>query len=117
MASQSLKDEIEAACETNMQLRNMREFFHAYGKASAYCFDECITNFNRRSLSEQEHICIRSCGLKNLTGQQKTMQVFQDVMPKIMERQQLEMEKKMAAEAEKTKAAMEIAMDRVNLQK
>lgn len=114
MASQTLKDEIEKACELQPQLRNMREFFHAYGKASAYCFDQCITNFNKRSLSDQEHICIRSCGLKSLTGQQKTMQSFQEVMPKIMERQQLEMQQKMEEEAEKTKKAVELAIERVN---
>merc|ERR1712167_32337 len=76
MASQSLKNEIELACEENPQMRNMREFFHAYGKASAYCFEQCITNFNRRSLSDLEHICIRSCGLKSLTGQQKNYADF-----------------------------------------
>merc|ERR1712110_503137 len=94
-------------------MRNMREFFHAYGKASAYCFEQCITNFNRRSLSDLEHICIRSCGLKSLTGQQKTMQTFQEVMPKIMERQQVELQQKMAEQAEKTKEALNLAIDRV----
>merc|ERR1712226_343285 len=75
-------------------LRNLKDFMEQYNTATELCFNKCITNYNKRSLSSEEPVCVRSCSLKTIKSSQRNMQTFNDVLPRIMERVQKEAEDK-----------------------
>lgn len=90
----------------DQMVRNMKDFADQYLRATDYCFQKCITNFNKRSLTNDENICIRSCGLKTIHASQRNIMEYQVILPKIMERTIKETEERMLAK-QKAKEAEE----------
>merc|ERR1712226_893974 len=86
-------------------MRNMRDFFEQYNRTTDYCFNLCVTNFNKRSLSNTENICIRSCGLKTIKGSQRNQMEFQELLPKLMEKQVREQQEKAEKKQKEEEAA------------
>merc|ERR1711881_369162 len=95
------------------QVRDAREFYNAYGDAVERCFTECVTNFNKRSLSSEEHVCITSCGLKRMATRQISLGTWQDVMPKVMERSMKEQQAKAEEHMKKQEELALLAPQRV----
>ena len=83
----------------------MRDFFEQYNRTTDYCFNLCVTNFNKRALSTTENVCIRSCGLKTIKGSQRNQMEFQELLPKLMEKQVREQQEKAAAKQKEQEAA------------
>ena len=88
-----------------MMVANMKEFFEQYNNTSDSCFNQCVSNFNKRSLSLSENICIRSCGLKFLKATQRNQVEFQNLYPKFVERQGLKMQEEAEAKKKEEEAA------------
>ncbi|ESO83878.1 hypothetical protein LOTGIDRAFT_196897 [Lottia gigantea] len=60
----------------NDNTRNMRDFLLLYNQLTEQCFDRCVYNMSRNSVSNRENDCISMCADRYVAFNQKTMHVF-----------------------------------------
>merc|ERR1712000_565272 len=81
-------------------LKNIRDFKNLQIKTIDKCFNDCVSNFNKRTLSVNEQICFRSCARKNNAACARTLLEFQNVMPTFLEKKNLDMQEQLKKKEE-----------------
>ena len=72
-------DELE-----NLQMQDQVRLYHDLVKR---CFDECITTFRSKRLSEQEKKCLDGCMEKFMSFQQRSATRFAEFQAKLAQQQ------------------------------
>lgn len=53
-----------------------KDFLQLYNQITQVCFEQCVDNFNRRSLEEDEVKCVEDCASKFIKYNNKLMSNF-----------------------------------------
>ncbi|XP_031841010.1 mitochondrial import inner membrane translocase subunit Tim10 B [Nomia melanderi] len=89
-----------------VQIRNYKDFILLYNQISEACFQRCTNTFMSRNISAEEEVCVRKCADKHIRANQKTMEIFMELQPAIVQ--------KRIAEVQQTQAALEEQMQAQN---
>lgn len=85
--------------------RNFRDFMRMYNGLTETCFNICVAELGSRDLSLTEEDCVAKCADKNVRMNHRTMEVFMELQPAMLEKRRQEAEEAMAvAEAQNKKA-------------
>merc|ERR1712189_4640 len=63
--------------------QNYREFILLYNKIAEKCFNNCVTNFNEKKLSDLEVDCAEKCSGKMVNVNHRLMSVFMQIGPPV----------------------------------
>ncbi|KAJ5483995.1 Mitochondrial import inner membrane translocase subunit tim9 [Penicillium diatomitis] len=74
---------------SRMERRQMKEFMTMYSKMVQRCFDDCVTDFTTKSLTNREETCLMRCIDKNLKSSQRLNERFQEQNAAMMQSGQL----------------------------
>ncbi|XP_046404629.1 mitochondrial import inner membrane translocase subunit Tim10 B isoform X2 [Ischnura elegans] len=89
----------------HMDLRNFKDFLQLYNQMSELCFNRCVYTFGGRELTREEATCTELCVSKHVKVNHKSMAVYMEVQPLIVNKRIEEMneaQRKLEKEAEKT---------------
>jgi len=66
------------------QEKTFREFFKTYNKMSKLCFDQCVWDFNRDSVTYREGMCLDKCVNHYLSANKEIQRVFAEDQASIL---------------------------------
>ncbi|WAR00259.1 T10B-like protein [Mya arenaria] len=69
----------QMAMTEEQNARNMKDFLELYNRLTERCFNQCVVNFNSRSLSEYENSCVEQCAGRYVKYNQRLMTTFVDI--------------------------------------
>ena len=76
--------------------RNFKDFMQMYNQLTERCFGVCVADLGTRRLTEYEEQCVANCAMKNVRLNNRTMEVFLELQPAILEKRQREAMEAMA---------------------
>ncbi|XP_071449399.1 mitochondrial import inner membrane translocase subunit Tim10B [Hetaerina americana] len=98
----------------HMDLRNFKDFLQLYNQMSELCFNRCVYTFGGRDLTREEAHCAEICASKHVKINHKSMAVYMEVQPLIVNKRIEEMneaQKTLEREAEKKKLEEDAAVN------
>jgi len=66
------------------QEKTFREFFKTYNKMSKLCFEQCILDFNKESVTYKEGKCLDNCVNHYLSANKEIQRVFAEDQASIL---------------------------------
>ncbi|KAI6240651.1 Zf-Tim10-DDP domain-containing protein [Aphelenchoides fujianensis] len=87
----------------------LKEFLGVYNTLTERCFGACVRQFNDHELDAEETKCTKQCIDKQMRVNKRLMNVFAELGPKMMQRQQEAQIQAQEAAIAKAKAAEEAA--------
>ena len=88
--------------------RNFKDFMQLYNQLTESCFNICVADLGSRKLTDAEESCVGLCAEKNIRLNHKTMEVFMELQPAMIEKRRKESEEAYAL-LEKSQAESEMA--------
>ncbi|GAV05202.1 hypothetical protein RvY_15370 [Ramazzottius varieornatus] len=82
--------------DTEGAARNFKDFMQMYNQLTERCFGVCVADLGTRRLTEPEEQCVSNCATKNVRLNNRTMEVFMELQPAILEKRQREAMEAMA---------------------
>lgn len=61
------------------EYQNIKEFLTVYNSLTERCFQTCIPDFNRKSLSDEEIACVERCTYKSTNTNHRLMSIFSEI--------------------------------------
>jgi len=66
------------------QEKTFREFFKTYNTMSKLCFDQCVWDFSRDTVSSREENCLDKCVTKYMSTNKDIQRVFAEDQASIL---------------------------------
>lgn len=73
-----MSKKVELDADTEMTMKQFREFLTSYNRLSEMCFTDCIVDLTGRKISDSENSCVVNCADKYLKMTQRISQRFQE---------------------------------------
>ncbi|OQV22353.1 hypothetical protein BV898_03850 [Hypsibius exemplaris] len=76
--------------------RNFKDFMRLYNQLTETCFAVCVADLGSRSLTAPEESCVAHCAEKNIRLNNRTMEIFMELQPAMLEKRRKEAEEAFA---------------------
>jgi hypothetical protein len=72
--------------------RNFKDFMQLYNQLTERCFSVCVADLGSRKLTTTEEDCVGYCAEKNIRLNNRTMEIFIELQPAMLEKRRQEAE-------------------------